>query len=164
MRLPAPIPLIALGLVALTAIAQPHDWPALARLKPGASIVVYTNTATGDARCILLRVDASALTCSPADSPVTRFTYPAARIDEVYQIKRSHLTFGILLALALTGTLIGGLIAASPEAIGVAVFGLILGLIATVPPPPFWGVYGPPPPPHPHTDHMVLVYRSAATP
>ena len=159
-RLAASALLIALA--ASPAAAQPHDWSALTRLKPGATILVYTrDPAVDDGRCILVSVDASTLSCVSYDGPVSRLVYPAAQIDEVYQIKPPrHITVGLILGLAIAGTFIGGLASGNPLAIGVGVLGLIIACALALPPPPFapWG-YPPPPPPQPPTERFVLVYQ-----
>ena len=166
MRLPASTLLVALALAALPAAAQPRDWSALTRLKPGATILVYTRVyardpTVDDGRCILVSVDASTLSCVSYDGPVSRLVYPAAQIYQVYQIKSPrHLTGGLILGLAIAGTFIGGLASGNPLAIGVGVLGLIIACALALPPPPFapWG-YPPPPPPQPPTERFVLVYQ-----
>ncbi len=154
--------------------APPPNWTHLQQVKPGATLLVYGLSSANPFapvvapdRCTLLHVDATALTCVPEGYAGTRLLFPAAEVDRVFEVRAKRFPFGAVLALAVAGILLGGLLAGSPTAIMIALAGTVFGFIATAPPPPSWGpypaIYGPPPPPPP-PERVVLVYDRVARP
>ncbi len=124
---------LALFFLAAAAHAQTQDWPRLQGTRHGTTLVIETNVnpygPASFTRCRLLRVDASTLTCKDLDRR-TRFTFPAASIDAVYQVKEPRVT--AVLGSVIVGCFIGGLVSGNPPALAIGVIGGLIWLFAAM--------------------------------